>query len=157
MAKRGRRSKYDAYVKPLIPKIKEWSAAGATEKEICKALGIAESTFNEYKNKYSELSEALRAGRQNVVMEIKAALFKRATGFHYEEKKGSRKDGVTTNVEIYSRYSLPDPVAAAMLLRNYDPDWRDKDNLQSECKRQEVEIRKALANEKIFDDDDKID
>lgn len=153
VGKRGRKNKYDAYVKPFLPKIREWSAAGATEKEICTALGIAVSTFNEYKNKYSELSETLRAGRQNVVLEIKAALFKKATGFAYEESKGIKRDGKYTGVEIYKRYCLPDPVAAAMMLRNLDPEWRDKDNLTSDLKQQEMELRKALAEANNFDID----
>lgn len=151
VGKRGRKNKYEDYVKPFLPKIKEWSAAGATEKEICTALGIAVSTFNEYKKTYSELSEALRAGRQNVVMEIKAALFKKATGFSYEESKGIRRNGETVGVEVYKRYCVPDPVAAAMMLRNLDPEWRDKDTLTSDLKQQEMELRKAIAEANNFD------
>lgn len=154
--KRGRKSKYDECVKPYIPKIKEWSAAGATEKEICTALGIALSTFYDYKNKYSEFSGALRAGRQNVVLDIKAALLKKALGFEYEEKEGySKKDDtgetVVLTTKINKRYCPPDTVAAAMLLRNYDPEWRDKDNLTSDLKQQEMELRKALAEANNFD------
>ena len=147
----GRKSKYEQYVKPFLPKIKEWSASGATEKEICTALGIAVSTFNEYKNKHLELTESLRVGRQNVVLEVKAALYKKATGFQYEERKGVKKNGELVNVEVYQRYCLPDPVAAAMLLRNYDKEWRDKDTITSDLKQQEMELRKALAEAQNFD------
>lgn len=150
-AKRGRKSKYEANVKPFLSQIREWSASGATEKEICTALGIALSTFYEYKNKYPELSGALRAGRQNVVLEIKAALFKRATGFSYEEKKGVMKGGKQIGVEVYQRYSPPDTAAAAMLLRNYDAEWRDKDNFTADLKQQELELRKAIAEASNFD------
>ena len=150
-AKRGRKNKYDEYVKPFIPKIIEWTKSGATEKEICAALGISVSTFNEYKNKYSELSDALRAGRQNVVLDIKAALLKRALGFEYEEKKGTKRGDGLSNVEVYKRYMPPDTTAAAMLLRNYDSDWRDKDTLTSDLKQQEMELRKALAEANNFD------
>lgn len=147
----GRKSKYDEYVKPFIPKIKEWSASGATEKEICIALGIAVSTFGEYKNKYPALMESLRAGRQNVVLDIKAALLKRALGFEYEERKGIKKGDGMANVEIYKRYMPPDTTAAAMLLRNYDKEWRDKDNITSDLKQQEMELRKAIAEANNFD------
>ena len=150
---RGRKNKYEQYVQPYIPKIIEWTKSGATEKEICAALGIAVSTFNEYKNKYSELTDALRAGRQNVVLDIKAALLKKALGFTYEEKKGVKKGNEVVNAEVYVRYSPPDTTAAQMLLRNYDPEWQDKDTLTNKFKQQELEIRKALANEKLFDDE----
>lgn len=149
--KRGRKNKYDEYVQPFIPKIIEWTKSGATEKEICTALGVSVSTFNEYKNKYSELSDALRAGRQNVVLDIKAALLKRALGFEYEERKGSRKGEALTNVEVYKRYCPPDTTAAAMLLRNYDDSWRDKDSMTSDLKQQEMELRKAIAEANNFD------
>lgn len=150
--KRGRKSKYDEYVKPYIAKIVEWTKSGATEKEICTALGISVSTFNEYKKQYSELSDALRAGRQSVVLEIKAALLKRALGFEYEEKKGMQRKGDNPIVtEVYRRYIPPDTTAAAMLLRNYDPDWRDRDSLISDIKKQEIELKKAIAEANNFD------
>ena len=153
MATRGRKPKYDSYIKPHLEKIKDWAAAGATEREICDALGVSVSEFNDYKNKYSELSDALRAGRQNVVLNIKAALYKRALGFNYEEKIGrnSEKNGVST--EIYQRYAPPDTTAAAMLLRNYDKSWRDKDKQTADFKAQELEIKKALAESNNFDVD----
>lgn len=153
MATRGRKPKYDSYIKPHLEKIKDWAAAGATEREICDALGVSVSAFNDYKNKYSELSDALRTGRQNVVLNIKAALYKRALGFDYEEKIGrnSEKNGVST--EIYQRYAPPDTTAAAMLLRNYDKTWRDKDKQTADFKAQELEIKKALAESNNFDVD----
>lgn len=150
MAKRGRKNKYDSYVKPRLEEIKRWAAAGATEVEICKALGVAVSTFNDYKLKYTELSESLRAGRQTVILEVKAALYKRACGFKYEEKVG-RKKGDDIQTEVYERYCPPDTTAAAMILRNYSEEWRDKDKQTSEFRKQEIEIKKALAEANNFD------
>ena len=151
MAQRGRKGKYNDYVKPRLEEIRRWASAGATEKEICVALGVSVSSFNEYKNKYSELSETLRTGRQTVVLNIKAALYNRAIGMTYEEKVGreSEKNGVST--EIYQRFAPPDTTAAAMLLRNYDKDWRDKDKQTADFKAQELKIRKALAESSNFD------
>ena len=146
----GRKSKYDLMVKPHIKQIEEWAKNGATEKEICDALGIAQSTFYEYKKRYSELSNALRTGRQCIVLDIKAALLKKALGFEYEEKRGVKKDGALVSMEVYVRYSPPDTTAAAMLLRNYDKDWRDKDSASTDFKRQEIEIKKALAETNNF-------
>lgn len=147
----GRKSKYEEYVRPNLEKIREWAASGATEQEICQALGIAVSTFNDYKNKYSELSESLRAGRQRPVLDVRAALYKRACGFKYEERRGIKKNGEIISMEVSEKYMPPDPTSIAMYLRNYDEQWRDKDAIQTEFKRQEVEIRKALAEASSFD------
>lgn len=151
--KRGRKCKYDEYVKPMIPKIREWAASGATEKEICSALGVALSSFYEYKKAFPELAKALRTGRQTVIMNIKAALYKKAVGYSYEEKKGVKKGSETVGVEVYQRQCLPDPVAAAMLLRNYDPEWRDKDAKTMDAKKEELEIKKAMAEATNWDYD----
>lgn len=152
MAKRGRKPKYADYVKPRLDEIKTWAAAGATEKEISAALGVSVSTFCEYKLKYPELSESLRAGRQTVVLNIKAALYKRALGFNYEEKIGTNKDGVI-QTQVFQKYAPPDTTAAAMLLRNYSDGWRDKDKQTADFKAQEIEIKKALAESNNFDVD----
>ena len=153
MNKRGRKSKYDEYVKPMLPQIESWARSGATEKEISTALGIALSTFYEYKKQYSELSKALRAGRQSVVLDIKAALLKKAVGFEYEEKRGVKKGNDVVTTEVYKRYCPPDPTAATMLLRNYDPEWRDRDAATTDFRQQELEIKKALAQANNFDVD----
>jgi hypothetical protein len=150
MAKAGRRSKYDEYVKPYLNQIAEWKKSGATDKEISDALGVALSTFSEYKNQYSELSDALRMGRQTVILNVKAALYKKAIGFEYEEKRGVKKGDKVVSTEIYKKYSPPDTTAAAMILRNFDDEYRDKDSVQTDFKRQEIEIKKALAEANNF-------
>lgn len=152
--KRGRKSKYETNVQPHLEQIREWAKSGATEKEICDALDIATSTFYEYKKQYSELSSALHAGRMNVVLNIKAALYKKAIGFEYEERRGVKKDGCNGDqmvTEIYKRYYPPDTTAAAMLLRNYDNEWRDRDTAANDFKRQELELKKAIAECNNFD------
>lgn len=149
----ARKSKYEQFVKPQLNQIEEWARSGATEKEMCTALGIAVSTFNEYKKQHSELTEALRAGRQSVVLCIKAALYKKAVGFEYTESRGIKKNGEIVSTEVFKRYCPPDTTAAAMLLRNYDTDWKDKDSATTELKQQELELKKALAEASNFDID----
>ena len=151
MKKAGRKSRYDEFVKPYLNQITEWARSGATEKEICDALGVAQSTFYEYKKQFSELSNALRTGRQTVILNVKAALYKKAIGFEYEEMEGVKKEGKVVSTRIFKRYSPPDTTAAAMLLRNYEEEWRDKDSVQTDLTRQEIEIKKALAEANNFD------
>lgn len=147
--KRGRISKYDEVVKPHLEKIRHWCAdSGATEKDICSTLGIAVSTFNEYKHKHPELMEALKKGRGELVLEIKSSLAKKARGYDYEEKKTYIKkdnDGKEYKyTEITSKHQPPSEAAANMLLKNYDKTWLDNPAMHS-LKVQELELRKMMA------------
>lgn len=148
--KRGRKSKYDECVAPHIDDIRKAVEAGATDTEIAAGLGIGLSTLLEYKKKYPEFQRAFARGREKVVIEIKAALLKKALGFDYEEEKRTgRKDKNGESivlVEKYKRYCPPSETAAGMLLRNYDKDWRDNDNTSAEMRKQEHELRKAIAD-----------
>ena len=151
----GRPSKYEAEVKPHLDDIRKAVEAGATDKEIADAFGLSVSTIYDYKKKYPDFSRAFARGREKVVVEIKAALLKKALGFEYEEEKRvGRKDKDGENiilVEKYKRQCLPSETAAAMLLRNYDETWRDNDHASAELKRQEQDLRKAIAASNNFD------
>lgn len=152
----ARPSKYDNEIKPYIDDIRKAVEAGATVEEIATAFKIAPSTLYKYKAQKQELKDAFARGRERVVIEIKAALLKKALGFSYtEEKKVARKDKDGERIvllEQYNRYSPPSETAAAMLLRNYDKDWLDRDAATSEIKKQELEMRKAIAEANNFID-----
>lgn len=154
-AKRGRKSKYDECVKPYIADIKKAVESGATLDEIAVALGISKSTLCTYKNEKKELSDAFARGRAYIVFDIKAALLKKALGYDYEEEKRvGRKDKEGENivlVEKYKRHQPPSETAAAMLLRNYDENWLDKDNVSTQLRQQELNLKKAVAKANNFD------
>lgn len=153
--KRGRKSVYETHIQPHLDDIKKAVSAGATISEIAKALDVAESTLNKYKAEKKELADAFARGREKVVIEIKAALLKKALGFNYdEEKRVGRKDKNGENiilVEKYTRYCPPSETAAGMLLRNYDKEWRDTDSNSVEMRQQEHDLRKAIAEANNFD------
>ncbi len=151
----GRPSRYEIEVKPYLDEIRDAVKSGATNEEIADAFGLSVSTIYEYKKKYKEFSKAFAHGRKRVVFKIKAALLQKALGFEYEEEKRvGRKDKSGENivlVEKYKKYSPPSEQAAAMLLRNYDEDWRDNDKASAEIRKQESALRKAIANSNNFD------
>lgn len=151
----GRPSRYETEIKPHIAEIKKAVESGATVEEIASAFGIAVSTLHKYKAEKKELKDAFARGRAKIVFEIKAALLKKALGFEYEEEKRvGRKDKDGENiilVEKYKRQCLPSETAAAMLLRNYDENWRDNDKASAEIKKQGTELRKAIAEANNFD------
>lgn len=145
----GRPSKYQTHVKPRLDEIKEWARAGATNKEMASALGINVSTFCEYLNQYSEFKDSVNSFRKAGVSEVKNALFRKACGFEYEEKKVYAKkdeDGKTYQyTEITKRQSLPDVNAIAMYLRNYSDNFTDNDKISNKFKEMELQLRKELA------------
>ena len=155
MAKIGRKSKYETHIAPHLDEIRTAVKNGATVKEIADALGIAESTLNKYKAEKTELSVAFACGRANIIVDIRAALLKKALGYEYQEKKQYiRKDEKGENVtytEITTKHQPPSETAGAMLLRNYDENWLDKDNITTQLKQQELELRKSIAESNNFD------
>ena len=146
--KGGRPSKYETDVKPRFDEITEWLNAGATDKEIAENLGLNKSTFCEYKKQYPELNELIKNGRKKAILAIKAALFKRACGFKYEEKTvvDSEKNGVT--VTITTKQVLPDPASAMILLKHWDKEggWTN-DPATLALKKEELEIKKKQSEE----------
>lgn len=155
MAKTGRKSKYDAEILPHIGEIEQAVKNGATVSEIAKALNIAESTIYKYKAEKKEFAAAFARGRANIIIEIRGALLRKALGYDYEEEKRvGRKDGKGENivlVEKYKKHQPPSETAAAMLLRNYDENWLDKDSTTTQLKQQEFELRKAISESNNFD------
>lgn len=145
----GRPSKYKEFVEPYLEDIRKWVAAGATMEEVADALGLNVKTISEHCKKYPDLKSAFTRGRVAVCCNIKAALLKKALGFEYEEKRQSitkGKDGKKkVYTEIYTRYCPPSETAAAMMLRNIDPTYRDQDSAVVALRQQEAELRKKIA------------
>ena len=157
-AKTGRKSIYDTDIAPHLDEIREAVKNGATITEIANALDIAESTLYKYKAEKTELSAAFARGRAKIVIDVRGALLKKALGYEYiEEKRVARKDADGENivvVEKYKKHQPPSETAAAMLLRNYDETWLDKDNATTTLKQQEFELRKAIAESDTFNIDE---
>lgn len=151
----GRPSKYDTEIKPYLDDIKKAVETGATVEEIADALEINRSTLYKYKAQKKELKDAFTRGRKKVIIEIKGALLKKALGYEYEEKKQYITEDANGNkkkhTEIMTRHMPPSETAGAMLLRNYDETWLDKDNISTQLKQQELELKKAIAESNTFD------
>ena len=146
--------KYDHFVKPYLEKIKEW-AADYTDRQIADKLGIGETSFYRYKNKYPELEKALEDGKKNLVKQLKDTLKKKAKGFYYEETKiikihNPDEDAETEwieRIEVNRKYAQPDTGAAHLLLKNLDPEWRNDDKQTMDLKRKQVEIQQQKADQ----------
>lgn len=161
--KRGKPRKYDDYVKPYLPLISEWCRT-MTEQQIAEKLGIAYSTFNQYKVDYPEVKEAIKKGRQNLVAELKGSLIKKANGYEYTEKKVTTEHvkwpdemyealigaGFTpqqiassriVKTEVAHKKMAPDVAAINLALKNYDrEDWAN-DPQMLDIRKKELELK----------------
>lgn len=140
----GRNNKYITHIKPYLNDIKKWYVE-MTEAEIIKKLGIGATSWEKYKKDYPELKEVLTDGKQELVVELKQTLKRKALGFHYTETKTNTRivDGSKiVTVEEVEKYSPPDVGAIHLLLKNYDKDWRNDDLTTIELKRQKLELEK---------------
>lgn len=144
----GRKSKYETHVKPYLSQIEEWYQDLDEQQIAVERLGIAVSTFENYKKKYPELQEALKKGKQHLVGELKASLKKKAKGFYYEETKTSIREEGGKRVQViekYKKYAQPDTGAIHLLLKNYDPTWTNDDQTTIDLKREQLELAKQKA------------
>lgn len=155
---RGRKNRYESYVEPHLEEISEWVQT-MTEQQIATRLGIAESTWHDYKNKHPELAEAVIKGRQDLISDVKSALIKRAKGFEYTEvKEYSRmsEDGVTVYEEKTTKYQPPDVAACNSVLQNIDKDWY-RDRAAHMMRKREFELKKKIAEANNWFDNEEDD
>lgn len=150
MAKRGRKSAYETRIKPRFSEVLEWLQNGATEKQICENLGISKDAFYKYKREKTEFNELIKKGRESLVVQLRGALVKKAFGFNYTETKTVKTRGidgeVVERVETFERVALPDVAALNLCLKNYDPDEWANDPQALRLKREEMELKKQIAD-----------
>lgn len=108
-------------------KLEGWARDGLTDEQIAKNIGISRSTLNVWKDRYSDISDALKKGKDIIDRQVENALLKRALGYEYEEVKEKFEDGVITERTVTKKEVVPDTTAQIFWLKNRKPDkWRDK-------------------------------
>ena len=134
-----RPDKYKSHVEPYLDDIRQMCLT-MTEEQIAETLGVSYSAFRKYKKQYTALNDALKKGRQTLVIELRSALIRRAKGFQYEEKKTIEEDG-KMRIETYTRTALPDVAALNLCLKNYDPDNWANDPQMLRIREKELELQ----------------
>ncbi|RGL38995.1 transposase [Paenibacillus polymyxa] len=146
----GRKTKYHSHVEPKLLLIEAWARDGIIQEDIAKKLGVAMSSFSEYKNKYPELTEALKRGQEVVDVQVENSLLKRAMGYRYDEvtKEASREldketgeyKTIMVETKRVTKEVQPDVTAQIFWLKNRKPDvWRDKKELDANVKASKLE------------------
>ncbi len=81
------KGKYSKWLeKDNLLRLKSWARDGLTDEEIAKKMEISPSTFYEWQKKYSEISEAIKKGREPVNTILEDTAFERATQWREVEE-----------------------------------------------------------------------
>lgn len=126
--KGGRKGKYHEWLtEEGLIKLEGWARDGLTDEQIASNIGITAKTLYEWKNKFGEISEALKRGKEVVDRQVENALLKSALGFHYTEETVTNQGEV---VEV-TKFEKPNTTAQIFWLKNRKPAiWRDKQEIQ---------------------------
>lgn len=122
------KGKYQRWLEPEgLLLLEAWARDGLTDEQIAKRLGISRKTLYDWKDKYGDICDALKKGKEVVDVQVENALLKRALGYDYQEERIETSDKDGTKVVQTIKHVAPDVGAAAFWLKNRRPDrWRDK-------------------------------
>ncbi|PAL08900.1 hypothetical protein B8W90_08185 [Staphylococcus hominis] len=112
--------------------IEGWARDGLTNEQIASNIGVSRDTLYRWAKRNSDISDALKRGKEVIDREVESSLLKKALGYEYEE------ECVTQYGEIVKvkRYAKPDVTAQIFWLKNRKPhQWRDKQNIAHEIKK----------------------
>lgn len=106
--------------------LEAWARDGLTDEQLARKMGISCGTLYAWKNKFPEISEALKKGKEVVDIEVENALLKRALGYEYTETMVEHSpDGVKRRETV--KFIPPDVTAQIFWLKNRKPEtWREK-------------------------------
>ncbi len=102
-----------------------------TDEQISDNIGINRATFYEWMNRFPEIRNALKKGKEPVDIQVENALLKRALGYDYEETITEVEDmggGKTRkHVRKITKHVPGDTTAQIFWLKNRKPkQWRDR-------------------------------
>ena len=139
--KKGRKALYaDWITEDGLSIIRMYESLGWTDEKIAREIiGITPQTLCEWKNRFPELAEAIKSGRQRPLAKVvealqfnclggKVTLKKVAMKKTVEYENGKRLREVTEPIEVEEEvYVKPDTIAQIFYLKNRDSsNWRDK-------------------------------
>ena len=144
-------------VKDKLFLIQMWCREGMLEKDIAKNLGVAVSTFEQYKIDHPELVDSLKRNKEIADYEVENSLYKKCVGCYVKEQKAfkckevyydennNRCEREAVQVVDIDTFIPPDTMAMAIWLNNRKPQsWRRNAN-------------KEKLDEKKFDHDKDVD
>lgn len=108
-------------------KLEGWAHDGLTDEQIAEKIGIRRPTLYDWKKKYSDISDALKRGKEVVDRQVENALLKRALGYEFKEITQELTEGGMRVTKVITKQQAPDTTAQIFWLKNRKPEeWRDK-------------------------------
>ncbi|MEB7723398.1 transposase [Mammaliicoccus fleurettii] len=138
----ARRTKYDTHVQPRLEEIEAWCRDGLIDEDISKLLGVAYSTFKEYKKNKPALLDALKRNKAIADIRVEESLYNKATSKTIKKmvpiklKRTYVEDGYVLAEEYIEMVEVeeeipPDTTAMIFWLKNRKPtEWRDKRDVE---------------------------
>jgi hypothetical protein len=124
--------------------IEGWAKDGLIDEQIAKNMGIAYSTFKDWKKRFPDLSAVLKRSKEVVDREVENALFESAKGFIYEEETVTNTGEVVT----VKKYSKPNVTAQIFWLKNRKRnEWRDKQEIEQTTRTIDIKVGDWDADE----------
>ena len=99
-----------------------WARDGLTDEQIAENIGISRSTLSDWKNKFSDISDALKKGKEVVDIQVENALLKRALGYDFQEERVERSDKDGVKVVQTIKHVPGDTTAQIFWLKNRRPE-----------------------------------
>lgn len=117
--------------------IEGWAKDGLIDEQIAKNMGVAYSTFKDWKKRFPDLSAVLKRSKEVVDREVENALFESAKGFVYEEETVTNTGEVVT----IKKYSKPNVTAQIFWLKNRKRnEWRDKQEIEQTTRTIDIKV-----------------
>lgn len=134
---------YQEWLQPdKLTLLRGWAREGLTDEQVAKKIGIRTGTLYAWKNKYTELDDALKKGKEIVDDEAEQSLIKSYMGYMTTETTVvERMNEVTGKLEVVERRTVekevpPNVTAIIFWLKNRRPlSWRENNQLNTEDKR----------------------
>ena len=125
-----------------------WSRDGLTNEQIANNIGINVKTLYDWKNKESNISNALKKGKEVVDIEVENAMLKRALGYTItiNEQKVDKNGYV---YDLKRDVHIPGDVTAQIfwLKNRRKQQWRDKVEVEKGESLQKIEIINDLPKD----------
>lgn len=136
------KGKYEQWLtREGLLKIQGWARDGLSDEQVAKNMGISRSTLNVWREKYPDISDALKEGKEVADRIVENALFKSAQGYMVKVKKpikihvieyasgsGKKRKEYDKIVQGEEEQWIPGQVTAQIFwLKNRKPEkWREK-------------------------------
>lgn len=151
--RRGTKNKYEYWItEEGIALLEGWAREGLTDEEIAGKIGIARKTLYDWKKKYSNISSALKNGKEVVDFKVEQALLKRALGFKVTVRKPMkvRRDEHYDEIEYVDEelFYPPDTTAQIFWLKNRKRGtWTNSDKIEISADKETNELLRSITNQ----------